>query len=779
VRGASEKRLSDQRRQAVRGVLPATFVSAALIAHLVAAKAARDALFLTCFDVALLPRMLMSGAAVSLAAAFVAAVVMNRKSPAGLLVGALVTSAVLYGVECALLARFASAVAVMLYLHVAAFGATLVAALWSLVNEWFDPRTAKREVRRIALGGSLGGVLGGIMSWVVSGTHGLTVLLSMLGGLNLLALCAVLPLTGQRSRHTKTRSSPAARVSSVKTLRESPYLLALAALVALSAFSSALLEYVLGAQAVRHFPETANLTAFYASFHAGVGVLGLLVQFTLTRPILDRFGLAGSVALLPCAVLGSGVLALLSPGLWSAALLRGSEAVVQASVFRSGYELFYTPLPPAQKRPTKMLIDVGVDRLGTMSGGGLAALLVPIAEGRVQTLLLVLAMGAATAALWCALRLHRGYVDALASRLRHGTLHIDPSRVFDATTQRTLAESVSLDRAQILAAIAQQRSEHPDRPSAPPNDREHELAPALLMTSSGAGFEAAPGYVGLHLDDEDAPHAREERRDLLLERAAILRSGDVARIRAELQNPLTPELVWCALPLLAHDQLARDVLPALREVAPRAVGAMADLLLDPSTSTVLRRRVPRVLENCPTPRAIRVLVDGLFDPELSVRHQCALALLRIAEQSPGVRLPRERVLDAIEDELSQDRSAPAARRRERDALDDRPEFGEHALHERAHRGVEYVMTLLALVLDREPLRLAYHGLYAGSAAIRGTALEYLDSVLPSRLKQGVLALLEATPEPPVGARRDTAALADELLRSREFVLPSALGGTRK
>jgi hypothetical protein len=765
----------------VRGVLPATFVSAALIAHLVAAKAARDALFLTCFDVALLPRMLMSGAAVSLAAAFVAAQVMNRKSPAALLVGALVTSAVLYGIECVLLARFAPVVAVMLYLHVAAFGATLVAALWSLVNEWFDPRSAKREVRRIALGGSLGGVLGGVLSWVVSGTHGLTVLLSLLGALNMLALCAVLPLTGPRARaHTKTRSSPSARASSVKTLKESPYLLALAALVALSAFSSALLEYVLGAQAVRNFPETAGLTAFYASFHAGVGVLGLLVQFTLTRPILDRFGLAGSVALLPCAVLGSGVLALVSPALWSAALLRGSEAVVQASVFRSGYELFYTPLPPAQKRPTKMLIDVGVDRLGTMTGGGLAAVLVPIAQGRVQTVLLVLAMAAATAALWCALRLHRGYVDALASRLRRGTLHLDPSRVFDATTHRTLAESVSLDRAQILAAIAQQRSEHPDRPSAPPgNEREHELAPALLMTSSGAGFEAAPGYVGLHLDDEDAPHGRHERRDVLLERATVLRSGDVARIRAELAQPLTPELVWCALPLLAHDQLARDVLPALRQVAPRAVGAMADVLLDPHESPVIRRRVPRVLENCPTPRAIRVLVDGLFDAELSVRHQCALALLRIAELTPTARLPRERLLDAIEDELSQDRSAPAARRRERDALDDRPEFGEHAIHERAHRGVEYVMTLLALVLDREPLRLAYHGLYAGSAAIRGTALEYLDSVLPSRVKQGVLALLEATPEPPLGARRDAAALADELLRSREFVLPSALGGTRK
>ncbi len=56
-------------------------------------------------------------------------------------------------------------------------------------------------------------------------------------------------------------------------------------------------------------------------------------------------------------------------------LLRGGEAVTRNSLYRSAYELFYTPLPTAKKRATKTLIDVGVDRVGTTIGSvGLLAL---------------------------------------------------------------------------------------------------------------------------------------------------------------------------------------------------------------------------------------------------------------------------------------------------------------------------------------------------------------------------------------------------------------------
>jgi hypothetical protein len=78
------------------------------------------------------------------------------------------------------------------------------------------------------------------------------------------------------------------------------------------------------------------------------------------------------------------------------------------------------------------------------------------------------------------------------------------------------------------------------------------------------------------------------------------------------------------------------------------------------------------------------------------------------------------------------------------------------------------------VLEREPVRLAYHALYSDDAAIRGTALEYLDNVVPDRIRPGVLALIQGPSQAePVRERRNRAALVDELERARSRLIPPA------
>ena len=63
---------------------------------------------------------------------------------------------------------------------------------------------------------------------------------------------------------------------------------------------------------------------------------------------------------------------------------------------------------------------------------------------------------------------------------------------------------------------------------------------------------------------------------------------------------------------------------------------------------------------------------------------------------------------------------------------------------------EHVFDLLALVLEREPVRIAARAFEAGDAYVRGTSLEYLETVLPPRL----FALLRARlPEPGRAAPR--------------------------
>ncbi len=759
-----------------RGVLAATFASAAVIAHLVSAKAARDALFLARFEVALLPRMMILGALVSLGTALIAARLVERRSPARLLFAATGVSAVLYAAEWALLDRAPAAVAIALYVHVSALGATFVAALWSVVNERFDPYTAKREVGRIALGGSFGGVIGGIAGWLVSGSRGVSYLLGMLLALNLLTMAAVMVLARSNRSLYQTEKRPrvdlSSRTSALKALRGSPYLTTLAVFVALVSLSSALLDYVMSARVVTLYSDAARLAAFFALFHASLGVLAMLVQLVLTRAALERLGLAGTVALLPATVVGLGFVGIGIPQLWSAVLLRGSEGLVQASLFRAGYELFYTPLPRVQKRPTKLLIDVGVDRLGTVAGSGLVVAVVSTFSGRAVLILIGTAMCVSVGALICASRLNRGYVEALAGRLRRGTLRLEEHSVFDATTRRTLAETASLDRRQLLEAIERQKSAPPASTEPPTHPESEERDDTVLVGPGAAGFEAAPGYFGLQLGSEQGFGSGPS--DTLLRKIADLRGSDLTRVRAVLSDPLEPELVAHVIPLLAKDDVARDALRALRPIADRATGTLADALLDPARDVIVRRRIPRAFERTTSPRAVRALVDGLFEAELDVRHQCALALLRLTEVGTGVAVPAERILDAVALELSGERRA--SRPGTADALDEEPGFADVSLRSKVERHVEHVMTLLALVIEREPVRLAYHALHADEPAIRGTALEYLENVLPERVKQATLSLLAGSVEPPRERRiqRDARALRAELEKSRELVMPAAL-----
>jgi ATP/ADP translocase len=60
------------------------------------------------------------------------------------------------------------ATAIAVYAHMAVFGSAIGSAFWSLVNERFDPHEAKRNVGRIASGGTVGGIVGGLLVWRAS-----------------------------------------------------------------------------------------------------------------------------------------------------------------------------------------------------------------------------------------------------------------------------------------------------------------------------------------------------------------------------------------------------------------------------------------------------------------------------------------------------------------------------------------------------------------------------------------------------------------------------------
>src|SRR5262245_6438064 len=682
-------------RHGLGAARPAVVAAALVVGPQVAAKATRDALFLSTHDVAWLPPMAAGAAIVSLLATLVFARAMARHSPARLLPVSLGASGLLFLAEWALALRYPHAAAVAVYLHNAVLGAVLVSGFWSLVNERFDPHTAKRSMGAVGAGASLGGVLGGLITWRAAAVVGPPSMLAALGLASLLGVASLLwlrvPEGGPQARAGSSSGADSLTGpprSGLRLIAELPYLRSLAALVATCAFVEAIMDYQLGAAAARSFAPGGPLMSFFAVFHTGTAVLALTLQSLAARSTLNRLGVAGTLGLQPAFTLATASLALVQPRLAAFVALRGGQAVLRNSLFRSSYELLFTPLPNEHKRSTKSIIDVACDRLGAAAGSGAVILVLLLAPAAATYVLLLVVAAGALAGLALTPRFQRGYVGALASSLRSGAGGMELEAIIDPNTLLT------------LASIQAERS-------------------AVSQPAPGSQAGSTP----------ESP---------LLRDIADLDSDDPARIRRVTAVPeIDPRLVGHLIRLLARDGLYEPVAGALRRASGRCTGQLVDALLDPGLPSVVRRRIARVLKEVPSQRAADGLLLGLEDARFDIRYRSAQALGRIRARRPEIALSRERVLQA------------AAREAER--------AGDSPRH------LEHVFSVLALVLDREPLEIAARALGGSDPALRGTALEYLDNVLPPTVREKLWPHLASGRRQ--GSGRSVDEVRDDLLRS--------------
>jgi hypothetical protein len=637
--------------------------------------------------------------------------------------GLFVGSALLLLVEWMLVETHRALVAVAYYIHFSALGALLISGFWALVTERFDPRAARATIGRITAGASLGGLLGGLLPGRLGDSVSLTGMLPLLAVMQLVAAGLVLLLGAGASRHPDARA-PQPAITLRQAFGTSSYLRGLALLIALAATAEGVLDWLFKARATAVAPGGEELLRFFGAFYTVTALLGILLQTTLLRTLLDRLGLARTAALLPAGVSCGALGGLLFPGLAPLLVARGMELVLRNSLFRGAYELLFAPVPAGERRATKLLVDVGAARLGDIAGGGIIQVTLLVAAGWAGGVLLVVTIALCRVSLLVARALHRGYAAALARSLtlRAGEL---PSGEADAGPASLLQTVGGFDLSQIRMDIA---------PHAGAS------APALQPPASP--------------------------RD----RLTALGSTDASVVDAALREaPLTPALVEPAVRLLAWDRVAPAALAALALVAERELATIRHHLLDAEEDFAIRRRLVRVLADCATEASLALLLDALQDRRFEVRYRAGRVLYRLTGAHPAIGFDREQLAGAILTEVTVGRGVWESRQL-LDSSDDDAAMGADLLRDRADRSLEHVFTLLALTLPREPLRLAYHGLHTEDRHLRGTALEYLASVLPERIRERLWPFLEPEGGAPLAPSADGAQAVDRLLQSRESIV---------
>jgi hypothetical protein len=677
----------------------ATLCALLVVAAFLAAKAARDATLLAQFSVEYLPLFVGLSAVLALPVIIVAGKLMTRHGPHRLVPVMNAASAAVAVVEWLLIRDFPRFTAVLVFFHLNTASAVLVSGFWSIINERFDVTTAKRHIGRIGMGATFGGILGGIVAERTAAylePNAILLVLAVMQG----ASAVLLSFLGRGSRVHDTNGT-VSTWSALGGVARSHLLRKAGLVVVVTAVGAGALDYVFKADIV-HGGSRADLLGSLALFYTVTNIATAVVQVVLCGPALSALGVPRTVATLPVTLTGFSLLGLFMRVPFAATVARGAELVTRNSVYRAGYELLFAPLPPEQKRPTKVVLDVGADKLGDIISAQLVAAVLWIATDD-RTGLLLLAAIAGAVSMVIAFGIPRSYTQSLEEGL--------------------------MEKANELPEA--------DGPTA-----KEPWVSLTAMPAFGHPGESVPLRVRRRRKSRAVAPAPVVSTEQAVEVIRELRSSQPDHVAAALAQPLPVEGIPATIELVgsANDDVARTAASALRSVAPRCTGALVDVLLDPRRPERLRRRMPAIIAAGMPDLAVWALWRGLRDPSFEVRYRCCIALSLLAGDAPLASVTAEEVFERVREELLVDREEWKSRKPAIDAVLD---AGDTDLDV----GLAHVFRVLGLVLPAEPLRVALRAAKTDDTELRGMALEYLESILPPDVRAQVWPLLDEAAEP--------------------------------
>ncbi len=825
-----------------------------VMASYVIGRVARDSLFLSRFSAVQLP---YADIATALAVGVVVAVyirVGHRSSLRNLLLGSLL----LFASNCLLfwvLARFyqLSWLYPVIYVWVGVFGVLAPTQVWTLANHVLTTREARRVFGLVAGGAISGGIFAGLFSKIVAKAFGAeSLLLGMAFFLSACLLLVVLiwrqhqeSITDTESAEAPAELGPRNLLESARLVFSSSYLRAIAGLIWVSSFVTAVIGWQFKAIAKEFIPAKDHLAAFFGDFTFYAGILALLVQLLLTSRLLRRFGIGLALFTLPVALLATSTYMLLAGTLFAVVLLRGSDWVWRYSVDKSTVELLYLPLPSRLKLQVKWLIDTVIWRMGD----GLAGLTVLVfatylrlTARQMSWVGLALVGGWLTVA-WVA---RKQYVATLTQSMKEHRLEAERAvtPVLDRTTTDVLAAKLSAaDPEEIIYALSvfesgRQQAAHPairallNHPAAEvrkkalgilavvgdkavlpqveallqdpdlavrteallylshyahidPLDRIQQLGDFadFSIRSAMTAFLARPGETQnleaarqllASMVEETGPEGTRTRLEAarllgmlpdefgtLLSR--LIADADVEVVREAIRSVgklrkrrLVPDL----LDRLADPRLVADVTEVLARLGDPIVGNLRDHLTDPAVPIGVRWQIPVILATIGTQSASYALMEHLLDGDTTFRLRMLSGLNQLHRLHPELKRDTQMLETVLAAEiLGHYRSYQILER-----LGTMPQSDEpvaQAVSESMKHEIERIFQLLELLYPRHDFPSAYIGLQSKKMTVHDNALEFLDNVLKSQLREMLVPLLDGKV-----TRAERASIANRLVPAR-------------
>lgn len=262
---------------------------------------------------------------------------------------------------------------VVFYVWVSVFNLFVVSLFWSFMADIFASREARRVFPLIAMGGMAGAIAGPAAAKLLVRLLGVAPLLVLSAAMLGAALLLLLRLSARNERASGGQAIGGSLWAGVRELWSRPFLRYMALLM-LFGDGIGTLAYALMADYTNvHFADKVARTEFYSYLDLTTNTLGALLQLTLTRWLLIRFGagwglvlpaLVNIALLLAVAVLGGGDMRLWGMTVPVLAVMLVTTRGFAYGMTKPAVDALYTRVPRETRYKGKNFVETAVWRFG-------------------------------------------------------------------------------------------------------------------------------------------------------------------------------------------------------------------------------------------------------------------------------------------------------------------------------------------------------------------------------------------------------------------------------
>lgn len=514
-------------------------------------------------------------------------------------------------------------VAVAFYIVSLILSILLISQFWTLANDVYDPRQAKRIFGFIGAGASLGGATGaGLTAYLVQSLGSKTMILISAGVMGVCLLIVTTIVRREKSAGTSDASKTGEEEGvsggeAIRMLRASRHLQIISLVIAFGAICAAIVEQQVN-MAVAEAKGANNadaIAAFLGQLIVYLSLIGFVIQLTLTSRIHRVMGIGFALLVLPISMGASAVLILFNRALWAPSFGRILDTSIRYTVDKTSREVLFLPLPAELKYRAKPFVDVTMDRLAK----GLGALMILVCikdwgfglDWQQLSYVSIVMVG-----LWVltSIAARREYLRSFRRSIEQQTVEPSALRLKDpdpSTVETLVSELAHPESRRVLYAIDlldAMEKRHLVTPLLLGHDQAAVRARALRVAESAGAAMAERWIPGVERALKDRDSAV---RIAAVSALAVLRGGDAADVMRPFIAGSDPALAIVAASALASSKDPKDV-------------ATAEDTLRRYSSDVREQAVPwrlqvaRALGDVTNPDFRALLVPLMYDANLEV-----------------------------------------------------------------------------------------------------------------------------------------------------------------